>query len=193
MGQTPAPGSAGPRSAPDQIVPGGQVIPVRGEDASGEIYVLSDARTAAGARFTIVARTRGQSGLVGPPEPRRPGPVTQPARHTPAGLLPFSQFTATDHNGTSYRMSTHPSTRDPRGCTLRPHPDPPHDLRWLDLTTTPGEPAVRIDLTRPSGTARVTVSKATLSPGEHLRNNIAMRLLAVAATRSAPFPASSPC
>jgi len=37
--------------------------------------------------------------------------------------------------------------------TLMLDPDPPHDPRWLDLTTIPGEPAVRIDLTRPPDTA----------------------------------------
>jgi hypothetical protein len=42
-------------------------------------------------------------------------------------------------------------------------PDPPHDPRWLDLTTIPGEPAVRIDLTRPPDTATVTAGAATAS------------------------------
>jgi hypothetical protein len=68
----------------------------------------------------------------------------------------------------------------PDGWTLILHPDPPHDPQWLDLTTTPGEPAVRIDLnpsTRPPEGATVTVSAATASPGEHLLHAIAARLL----------------
>lgn len=34
------------------------------------------------------------------------------------------------------------------GWTLMLDPDPPHDPRWLNLTAIPGEPAVRIELTR---------------------------------------------
>src|SRR5712691_11513837 len=64
----------------------------------------------------------------------------------------------------------------PDGWTLMLHPGPPRDPRWLDLTTTPGEPAVRIDLNpsaRPPEGATVTVSAATASPGEHLLHAIA--------------------
>jgi hypothetical protein len=60
-------------------------------------------------------------------------------------------------------------------------PDPPHEPQWLDLTTGPGEPAVRIDLdpaTRAPDGATVTVSAATFSPGEHLLHAVAARLLA---------------
>ena len=60
-------------------------------------------------------------------------------------------------------------------------PDPPHEPRWLDLTTIPGEPAVRIDLTRPPDTATVTAGAATASPGEHLLHAVAARLLAAGA------------
>ncbi len=66
----------------------------------------------------------------------------------------------------------------PDGWTLMLHPGPPRDPRWLDLTTTPGEPAVRIDLNpsaRPPEGATVTVSAATASPGEHLLHAIAAR------------------
>jgi hypothetical protein len=63
-------------------------------------------------------------------------------------------------------------------------PDPPHDPRWLDLTTTRGEPAARIGLsppageTRPPDVASVTVSQSAFTPGEQLLNAIAARLLA---------------
>ncbi len=50
------------------------------------------------------------------------------------------------------------------GWTLMLEPDPLHDPGWLDLTATPSEPVVRIDLTRPPDTAAVTVSAATASP-----------------------------
>ncbi len=66
---------------------------------------------------------------------------------------------------------------------LRLHPDPPRDLSWLDLTTTPGKPPVRIDLTPPRPAAS-TVRQVTGSPAEQLLTNLAMRLL----TTGAIFP-----
>ena len=63
-------------------------------------------------------------------------------------------------------------------------PDPPHDPRWLDLTTAPGGPAVRIDLdrrvpaSRPPDAADVTVRTAALRPAEYLLHTMAARLLA---------------
>jgi hypothetical protein len=157
-----APPSAAPaRTAPDRVVPVGQTVAVRSEDFNGEIVILSYAHTAAGARFTIFVRRGSRLGV-------------------PPAMLPFHQFTATDERGTRYRMGTHGPGVDPHDGTLRLHPDPPHDLRWLDLTATPGEPSVRIDLTRPPDATDVTVSEAASSPGEHLLDDIAMRLLAAA-------------
>ena len=77
------------------------------------------------------------------------------------------------------------------GWTLMLDPDPPHEPRWLDLTTTPGEPAVRIDLnpsTRPPDTATVTAGAATASPGEHLLHAVAARLLAAGASPAGTGP-----
>jgi len=80
----------------------------------------------------------------------------------------------------------------PDGWTLMLDPDPPHNPRWLDLTTTGGEPSARIDLTRPSDAATVTVSATTASPGEHLLQAVAARLLAAAAVPqdTGPGPAA---
>ena len=66
-------------------------------------------------------------------------------------------------------------------CYLSLAPEPPRDIRWLDVTT-PGEAAVRIGLERewlltPDG-ARAQVSETGLSTGEHLLSQIAARLLA---------------
>ena len=55
---------------------------------------------------------------------------------------PFT-FTAADDRGVSYQISWH-GEMAPRELLLRP--DPPHQIRWLDLTTAVGEPATRIDL-----------------------------------------------
>jgi hypothetical protein len=81
-------------------------------------------------------------------------------------------------------MSYHGNGSWPREWTLRLYPDPPRDLSWLDLSTAPGEPAVRIDLTAagqlPASPA-VTISQVTRRPAEQLLNNIALRLLATGA------------
>jgi Sigma-70, region 4 len=176
-----APGSAVSRTTAYRAIPVGQMIPVRardsapwGEDVSGEMYLLSYAQTAPGALLTMVARSRGE---FAPPD------VEPSGNYQPCGTFPADRFTATDDKGTSYRMTfsgrggRHPSELAGQ-ITL--HPAPPPDIRWLDLATTPGEPAVRIDLApanrRPDGTV-VTVRQAVTSPGEHLMHNLATRLL----------------
>jgi hypothetical protein len=176
-----AAGSAVSRTAAHRAIPVGQMIPVRarhsapwGEDVSGELYVLSYMQTASGALLMMVARSRGE---FAPPD------VEPSGNYRPCGTFPADRFTAADDKGISYSMAfsgrggRHPSELAGQ-ITL--HPVPPSDIRWLDLTTTPGEPAVRIDLNPanrgPDGTV-VTVSKAVTSPGEHLLNNIATRLL----------------
>jgi len=155
-------GSSSPRqpsAAPDRVVPGGQVIPVRGDEVSGEVTLLSYAQTESGALLTLVARRRG---LV---------------------TIPFRQFTATDDLGASYQMSYIGTGRPPGEWTLRLYPEPPRDLSWLDLCATPGEPAVRIDLTprNPPSRPEVTISQVTRSLAAQLLNNLAMRLLATGA------------
>ena len=52
-------------------------------------------------------------------------------------------FTAADDRGVSYQVSWH-GEMAPRELLLRP--DPPHQIRWLDLITAAGEPATHIDL-----------------------------------------------
>ncbi|MGP0024042.1 MAG: RNA polymerase sigma factor [Streptosporangiaceae bacterium] len=166
---THPPGWAGPQVAPGRVVPLGQRLAVRGADVTVELYLLSYARTACGPQFSVFARTRGQSGRW---ESARP--------HL------FVPFTATDDRGTTYQAGIRDISSGPMGWTLMLRPDPPHEPRWLDLTTTPGAPAVRIDLgptapgTRLPGAADVTVRNAALSPGEHLLHTIAAQLLAAA-------------
>jgi DNA-directed RNA polymerase specialized sigma24 family protein len=179
-----APGSAGPQATPGRVVRLGQMIPVRGEDAGGEICLMSYAQTASGPQLSLLARVCYQSG---PSGGRRLGPVMPPAAQPgtapawPQPEVPFlEQFTATDDRGTRYQMRVRDLGGGPDGWTLMLDPDPPYDPRWLDLTTTPGHPAVRIDLNlspRPPEGA-VTVSAATASPGEHLLHAVAARLLA---------------
>jgi hypothetical protein len=96
------------------------------------------------------------------------------------------QFTARDDHGTSYatgfrrRRGRRP---DELAGEVTLDPGPPPGTRWLDLTTVPGGPAVRIDLSPgngPPGSAGVTVREAGTSPGEHLLHQMATRLLLLA-------------
>ena len=169
------PGSAGPEARSGRVVRLGRLIPIRGADVSGDVYLLSYAQTASGPQFSLLARTRSQPG-------------SAPARRWLEIPL-LEQFTATDDQGTRYRMSVRDLGGGPDGWTLMLDPRPPHDPRWLDLTTTPGGPAARIDLTLLSDTPTVTASQATAGPGEHLLHAVAARLLAEAAS---PQPGSPP-
>jgi DNA-directed RNA polymerase specialized sigma24 family protein len=176
----PAAGSgttAGAGAAPARVVRLGQVIPVPGEDASGEVYLLSYAQTASGPQLSLFARDRLWSVRPGPPE---------------RWASRLEQFTATDDRGTSYQLKARDLGGGPDGWTLMLHPGPPYDPRWLDLATIVGEPAVRVDLhpsARAPQDATVTVSAATASPGEHLLHAVAARLLAApAADLAAPGP-----
>ena len=166
-GQTHLPGSAGPQACPGRVVPLGQLIAFGGADVAGELHLLSYARVASGPQLSVFARTRDQSGLWEPSGPRL-----------------FDPFTATDDRGTSYQVTIRDIGSPVLGWTLMLSPDPPHDPRWLDLTTAPGGPAVRIDLdrrvpaSRPPDAADVTVRTTALSPAEYLLHTMAARLLA---------------
>ena len=170
----PSSGPAGPGARSGRVVRLGQVIPVRGADVSGEVHLLSYARTASGPQFSLLAR-------IGP----RPGP--DPVRSW-SEVPVLEQVTATDDRGTRYRMRVRDLGGGLDGWTLMLDPDPPHDPRWLDLITVPGEPAVRIDLTQPPDTAAVTTSAATASPGEHLLYGLAAWMLAAAAAPQDTVP-----
>jgi hypothetical protein len=178
------PGPAGPPATPHRVVRVGQMIPVRAagengrgeiEDFGGEIYLLSYARTASGARFTTIVQARG--GEFVPPG------IEHSHMFRPAATLPVDQFLATDDRGTRYRMGFKGRRgRRPTELTgeITLHPVPPTDIRWLDLTTIPDEPAVRIDLNPgnwPPAIPEVSDSQTAASPGEHLLHNVATRLL----------------
>ena len=171
------PGPAGTRTAPGRVIPLGRVIPVRGDEVSGEMYLLSYAQTAPGARLTVITRARGEF----VPPGIEPGGM-----YRPFAVFPVHQFTATDDNGTSYQMGFR-GRRGRRPTELAGEitldPGPPPGTGWLELTTTPGGPAVRIDLNPGNGLpghAGVTVREAGTSPGEHLLNHMAARLLLLA-------------
>jgi len=110
-------------------------------------------------------------------------------------VLLAHQFTAVDDQGTSYQFSASlgPGRVEWSGV-LDLHPDPPHELRWLDLSTTPGQPATRIDLNsrqaRPAP-PEITVTPAAVSPGELLLTGIATGFLALASPEQVPLHPSA--
>src|SRR5271157_3840503 len=165
---TAAPLTRGTGSAsagtPDRHVPVGRTLPFHDSMVSGQLDLISFSHTARGARFTVSWRIRN---LLGP----------SPAE------WPFFQFIARDDRGHRYRpdfqMVGHPEAV----CYLSLDPEPPRDMRWLDVTA-PGEAAVRITLERegagiPDG-AEAQVTETGLSSAEHLLNRIGHRLLAIA-------------
>jgi hypothetical protein len=171
-----------PPGVPDRVVPVGQVIPVHGEQVTGEVTLLSYAQTQAGALLTFVTRP----GQLRPVDPDGPW-VTMPAlpgrpavRRRGPVMIPYRQFSAADERQTNYQMNYHGNGGRPGQWILRLWPDPPRNLNWLDLTTTPGEPPVRVGLTA-APPAAVTVRRITGSPAEQLLNNLAMRLLVTGA------------
>jgi hypothetical protein len=167
--------------APWRVVPVGQVIRTQVGDVQGELHLLAYAQTAAGARFTAVSYR---------------GPGQAPERHRPPpGVLLAHQFTAVDDQGTSYQFSASiGSVHAEWSGVLDLHPNPPHEIRWLDLSTTPGEPATRIDLNsrqaRPTP-SDITVTPTAVSPGELLLTDIATGFLALASPEQAPLHPSA--
>jgi hypothetical protein len=101
--------------------------------------------------------------------------------------------TAADDQGVSYQVSW-AGEMAPRELLLRP--DPRHQIRWLDLTADPGQPATRIVLDPPSPAPApgITATRNPRSPGELLLDVIAARILTAAAplARGTPGPPAAP-
>jgi hypothetical protein len=142
------------------------------EMVSGGFDLMSFSHTACGARFTTSWRIRN---LLGPSPPE----------------WPFNQFKVRDDRGHRYRLDFRMVGPPESTCDLRLYPEPPRDIRWLDVIA-PGEAAVRISLEReapgtPDG-AGPQVRETGLSVAEHLLNQIAERLLATAPRHSDFWP-----
>jgi hypothetical protein len=153
-----------------RVVPVGQVISA--PMLHGAVTLLAYLQAPGGARF---AATFGATfGMARPPGSRGsgPGPATEPQQH---------QLTVADDQGASYQPVF---MRGPGGGVLTLHPAPPHQIRWLDFTTAPGEPAIRVDLGPQDWQLRapdVTVTHKAHSPGELLLDVIATKILTLAA------------
>jgi hypothetical protein len=139
---------------PPRVVPVGMMFPLRGFDVHGELYLLAYARTKAGALFTMYARQRGA-----------------------AGFDPLIHLTATDDQGASYSLwfsgGGHPMLR---AGVLQLDPDPPADIRWMDLTAIDGVTR-RISLEPPPHSPSVTMAEASHAPGEYVLHAIASGIL----------------
>lgn len=161
------------RPAPWRLVPIGRVIPIDDGDARGELRLLVFAQTDAGARFIMTCwldRPAGDG-----PRPTGGGPHRPP--------LPSQYLTAVDDQGTGYRFgfSGGGSSSDGHAHSewegaLEVHPDPPDQIRWLDVTV-PGASVTRIDLDPRIPVPEVSVIQQDLTPGELLLDRIAAGLL----------------
>lgn len=176
--RTPAP------HVPWRVVPVGQVIRTRAGDVQGEVHLLTYLQTAAGARFTAISYWRPDQ----VPQGRRPSHGVPPPGVTHAG-----KFTAVDDQGTGYQfgVSLGPFRTEWSG-ELNLHPSPPPGIRWLDLSSTPGGPATRIELSSaPASLPEITVTPAAVEPGELLLTDIAAGLLALASPEQVPLHPSA--
>jgi hypothetical protein len=165
-----------------RVMPVGHVIRTRADDIQGELHLLAYAQTAVGGRFTAVSYW---------------GPGQAPERHRPPpGVRLAHQFTAIDDQGTSYQFSASPGpVHTEWSGVLDLLPDPPPEIGWLDLRTTRGQPATRIDLgsqqSRTAPPPDITVTPAAVSPGELLLTDIAAGFLALAAPEQVPLHPSA--
>jgi hypothetical protein len=157
----------GADDASRRFVPVGLTVPFRDSDVSGEVYLMSFARTPAGMRFFA-------------------GWNIRPPAFREISLIPFGEFTVTDDRGARYRLAPRSSGDAGWISEVTVRPAPPPDARWLDITA-PGSTTVRVGL-RPAGPAGpagpvgpgehpVPVGKTERSPGELLLVTIAERLL----------------
>lgn len=137
-----------------RVVPVGMMVPLRRFGVHGELYLLAYARTGGGALLTMYARERGVR-----------------------GFDPLMHLMATDDQGALYSLwftgTGHPHLR---AGVLRLDPDPPPDIRWLDLIVDEGVTR-RIGLEPPPNPPRVTMTEASHSPGEYLLHAIAAGIL----------------
>jgi hypothetical protein len=173
-------GSPGPAAAPppdhdrdqgaaDRFAPIGLTLPFYGGGLNGELYLMSFAHTAAGARLIF---------LWGKPTlSREYGLGRHQAEPFPVGLL-----TVTDDQGSAYELDiTHAGGSEWIG-QINLHPAPPDGVRWLEVAAPPG-PAVLVNLHPASGPpgSEPEVSAANLSAGEQLLIMLAAELLIAAA------------
>ena len=152
----------------DRFVPIGLAVPFHDEDVSGELYLMSYVHTGAGARFIAAWGIRTLS------------PQHRMSLRSP-DLISFELFTVTDDRGARYELDFAPGGSPEWASEISLRPDPPDDIRWLDVAS-PLSPAVRVELPPENSAADSApqVSETKLSPGEHLLIMLAERLMTTA-------------
>jgi hypothetical protein len=149
----------GPPGGPalHRIASAGVMLPVSADDERGELYLLAYSHTGTGARLTAIGRSRGH------------------AFHP--GIFRLDRLAATDDKGNSYGFDfTGESGGSEWSGELTLRPEPPPDIRWLDVES--GDIIRRIDLDPQSAPADVTLTRDTHTPGEHYLHGIAAQILA---------------
>jgi hypothetical protein len=142
-----------------RVVPIGMMLPVTSEVAHGEMYLLAYAHNGFSARITIVARLRGQ--LWG---------------GNPAGVFGLDNTSATDDKGNSYQVYISGGGRDSGEWAgeLTLDPEPPPDIRWLDMPADDEVRRIPLELEHPLPDVEFT--PGTHTPGEHYLHGIAAQI-----------------
>jgi len=142
------------------VAPIGMMLPVTSELGHGEIYLLAYCHTGSTARITVVAHLRGEV-WGGAPE----------------GVFGLDSASATDDKGRSYQVSISGGGRDRGEWTgeLTLEPEPPADIRWLDIPVGGGD-VHRIPLEPEQPLPKVEFTPHAHSPGEHYLNGIAAQI-----------------
>jgi hypothetical protein len=146
-------------SGPDRYVPLGLTLWYEHDGLGGEMHLLSYSRTASGARFALAWRITSSAWSGGNP-------------------LPSGLFGVTDDKGARYTLAFSGCGGPDCAGEIALCPDPPDDVGWFDVAP-PGGPAlrVRVNPDRPPHDGSPLVRHTGLSPGEHLLNQTAERLL----------------
>jgi hypothetical protein len=142
-----------------RVVPIGMMVPVTSEVAHGEMYLLAYSHNGSSARITIVARLRGQ--LWG---------------GNPAGVFGLESAAAIDDKGNSYQVYMSGGGRDSGEWTgeLTLDPEPPPDIRWLDIPADDEMRRIPLELEHPLPDVEFT--PGTHTPGEHYLHGIAAQI-----------------
>ena len=155
-------------SGPLRVIPVSRMLPIRYEDLTGEVYVMSLVVTAAQAVAPAVARIRSvphEGGLV----------------RAALGFPALDTVTAADDRGTLYHTGWHGGGTPGRWAGhLQIRPAPPPDAQWLELSGA-GQASLRIAFTGAQQTASLTAEPRPGAPGEQLLADVAQQILAAAA------------
>jgi len=139
-----------------RIAAAGLLLPLSVDGERGELHLLSYTHTGTDARLTVIGLSRG---LVFHP-----------------GIFRMQPLAATDDRGNSYRLAFS-GEGDDSGWVgeLALHPEPPRDIRWLDVES--GDATRRIDLDPQAAPPDVALTRDTHTPAERYLHGIAAQVL----------------